>query len=279
MFEKLENILETDFEKALFKEAINNLNLDSKIRFSNFAYAVRELLDVFLEREAPDEFVMKCSWYEKPNNIDRDVVRGQRIRYIISGGLPDEFFDESLSKDVSEINQYISRGLSKYVHIRKEEYLTLSKEEINNKVYEFIEVINTFIDRIEDTKNRIIQLLERNIYDILTERESVLSELDCLSTHTRIEGISYLEVEIIDIDYSTIECTINGMVEVELQYGSDGDVRRGDGCVSQASYPFELGASYITIPRYSLDKKDLERSIVKSLKEKEIQVDTSSFYK
>lgn len=275
MFEKLENILETNFEKTLLIEAINNLKSDSKLRFSNFAYVIRELLTRFLERKAPNEYVLKCQWYNKPDG-DMIVVRSQRIRYIISGGLPDEFFDQNIVRDISEINKYINE-LSKYVHITKE-ILTLSAEAIEQTKDEFAEIVDSFVCKIEYAKNRIINLLEQNIYNIITENNKVLSELDCLSTHTRIEDVSLQKIEIINIDYSTIECNANVLVEVELQYGSDGDVRRGDAIVMNSSYPVEFQSS-IFIPNCTLDKKELEQFLLESFKENaQITIDTSSFY-
>ena len=94
MFNNLENMLTNNFEKILLEEAINNLNSNSKIRFSNFAFVIRELIDIVLTRLAKDEDITNCSWYELPQNTERKVIRAQRIRYIIQGGFEENIFEE-----------------------------------------------------------------------------------------------------------------------------------------------------------------------------------------
>ncbi len=70
--------------------------------------------------------------------------------------------------------------------------------------------------------------------------ENIPSELDCLSTHTRITGLSNIELDDINFDekYISFECT--GSIDCSLQNGSDGDCQRGDGFESSASFPFSL---------------------------------------
>jgi len=75
--------LETDFEKKLFEATINNLlDIHNPLRYNNFSYVMRELLDHILKRLAPDECVKKYIWYTPPAS-EREVVRSQRIKYAI----------------------------------------------------------------------------------------------------------------------------------------------------------------------------------------------------
>jgi len=55
-----EKYLKTDFEKNLFEAAFYNLlDIHNPLRFNNFSYVIRELIDHILRRLAPDECVIK----------------------------------------------------------------------------------------------------------------------------------------------------------------------------------------------------------------------------
>ena len=93
MFENLREMLTNDFEKELLEEAINNLQLPSRIRFSNFAFVIRELVDVLLRNLATDKSIKNCTWYIEPENNERKIYRSHRIKYIIQGGFSNNIFD------------------------------------------------------------------------------------------------------------------------------------------------------------------------------------------
>ncbi len=108
---------------------------------------------------------------------------------------------------------------------------------------------------------QIDSLADRLLQELI---DNFPAELDILSTHTRIDGVS--DIEIADIRVKQDETTVSGRgsIDVELQYGSESD-RDGDSASGlYDSYPFDfkatLGAGGDLI---SLD---------------EISVDTSSFY-
>jgi hypothetical protein len=70
--------------------------------------------------------------------------------------------------------------------------------------------------------------------------EAVPPDLDSLSTHTRIEAVSDLFISSIHLRRDGSEIHGNALVEVDLQYGSDGDVDRDDGDTSTDSLPFDF---------------------------------------
>jgi hypothetical protein len=92
-------------------------------------------------------------------------------------------------------------------------------------------------------------------------------ELDILSTHTRPQEADAIEVQIEDIDTEYITFSGNGNVICDLQYGSDGDCRRGDGLEFSDSFPFTfLGEARSANPEeITVDRGN-------------IMVDTNSFY-
>lgn len=66
MDENITELISKDqFELDLYEAAVHNLSdLSNKLRFNNFAYAMRELSRHVLHRLAPSEGVLKCSWYK-----------------------------------------------------------------------------------------------------------------------------------------------------------------------------------------------------------------------
>ena len=241
MFDNLKKYLNTDFEKELYTEAINNLNSKSRIRFCNFAYVMRELLDIVLERLADDSTVMNTPWYIRERE-DRKVTRNQRLKYILQGAFDDRYINQILNYDINpaiiELNKYIS-VLSKHTHIREKTF-NYSDTEVDKHVKEFRVTIDGFIQEIGILKQNIARLL----LDILEEpiREAFMDELpfelDCLSTHTTIDYWNIEDVEITNITTEKILGTISGTVEITLQYGSDGDCSRDIGATMDDSYPF-----------------------------------------
>lgn len=93
-------------------------------------------------------------------------------------------------------------------------------------------------------------------------------ELDELSSHTLIDDISDVDIDEIEINKNSIYVTGNGVVDVELQMGSDGDARRGDAFNTNESFPFDFD---ITLEYNS--KQELQITEVNNL-----NVDTSAFY-
>lgn len=64
--DKISEIVESDFEKALAESSIGQLNeIGNKLRVNNFAYSLRELTRHVLERLAPDDSVRNAVWYSR----------------------------------------------------------------------------------------------------------------------------------------------------------------------------------------------------------------------
>lgn len=303
MLEPLKKLLKTEFEHDLFNEAINNLNSNSRIRFSSFAYVIRELIDIILKTRANDEDVKNCIWYEEPINTERKILRCQRIRYIVYGGFDKNIFDKIMSFDfeneINKINKYFRDELSSHVHLN-ENCLNYTSKEIEQKINNFEIIINNFLTMIDAVSNRIITFLADKIEEIVTDEfiSQTFNDLDILSTHTRVEYIGNIKIEIKRIESEKVIGTIYGNVCVSLQYGSDRDIDDGIGDIWRDSYPFKI-PFYIDIePLNSIfndvEKEDLNDSdilkreflpIFKTTIEEnlylginKIDINTSSFY-
>lgn len=68
--------------------------------------------------------------------------------------------------------------------------------------------------------------------------EDFPDELDELSTHTRLEAVDSVAVDVIRIYGQDIVLKCSGQVTVSLQYGSDGE--QEDGPTPTMSFPFEM---------------------------------------
>lgn len=94
------------------------------------------------------------------------------------------------------------------------------------------------------------------------------SELDELSTHTRPDEVYDVDIDEINISGENIFVKGDGVIGVELQFGSDGDQDKGNGFKNYDKFPFDFE---ITLAYNS--KKELEIIDVDKL-----DIDTSSYY-
>ena len=85
-----------------------------------------------------------------------------------------------------------------------------------------------------------------------------------LASHQYIEEVSDVDISEIEVSKDGLLVKGDGMLTVELQYGSDSDVRNDNGMVGKDTFPFEFEC---------LLNHDLEIEEMKHL-----VVDTSSYY-
>ena len=120
---------------------------------------------------------------------------------------------------------------------------------------------NTKLDN--ETKNNLNQNLNEWLRNYFVE--NIPSELDSLATHICITDILIIEIdENIEENCISFECT--GSISCSLQYGSNGDNKRGDGLQSSESFPFSLNGS--------TELSNLQNI---NIDEESINIDTSSF--
>ena len=92
------------------------------------------------------------------------------------------------------------------------------------------------------------------------------SDLDALSTHTRIDEVHDVSISEISIEDGNLIITCTGMVGVTLQYGSDSDQEPGDEPMGM-SFPFKFkGTVSYNGQDYSVEDCD------------ELEIDTDAYY-
>ena len=120
------------------------------------------------------------------------------------------------------------------------------------------------ISRIPEFKEIKFDEIETVLSDFFTM--NVPSDLDILSSHTRIDEVHEVNINAISIQQGNFYITCNGMVDVSLQYGSDSEQEIGDKPM-RISFPFKFKGTI----RY--DGKDY------SVKDyNELKIDTDAYY-
>lgn len=255
--------MNTSFEKELCIAAFDNLKVVNKLRFNNFAYSIRELSRHILYRLAPDKDIKLCTWYKPSKNKNDDIVisRADRINYAIHGGFDNNVLAAmGLKSSIEQARKTMLDSidaLNKYTHVNENTF-DVPELEVETLVDNVIGSFNEFVDVMTNIRRKVISHLENEInHEILiTTLYETYSEIDILSTHSSIENYYIDSILVDDITSQDVSFTINGTVDVRLQYGSDGDQRRDDGYVTNMSFPFRADVSAeikTSLKRFHLD--------------------------
>ena len=94
------------------------------------------------------------------------------------------------------------------------------------------------------------------------------SELDSLSTHTRPDEVSDIDIDEINISSKSIFIKGNGVVSVEMQFGSDSDQNNDDGFKINDNFPFDFALTLGYNDENKLEIVDVQK----------VEIDTSSYY-
>lgn len=241
-----------------------------QLRFSFAANGLRELLREYFSEVAPDDEIKTACWYEVSDAKD-GVGRRQRVQFAIYQFIhPDELPTEFVS-DADALAGGLLKAidkLSKFIHITAEVLSTptsVGEAALTAALDGFVELF----EMIARARQHVRSRLEGEISMALDELfiSEFFDNIDQLSTHSRPQGASDVEFEIDSIVADEVSFSGTGSVDVDLQYGSDGDCRRGDGVEFSDSYPFQFSGttSPDNLRRVKVDPRDVD-------------VDTSSFY-
>lgn len=257
-----------DFERLLVRGALRVAgDAENPIRGNMFAGAFRELLTSMLHRLAPDEDVQACCWFEQASNTN-GPTRAQRAKFTAHGGLPDDLI-EGAGYDVGSLVRPIVESIKRrngYVHVRPgrvlvdEAAITQLRDDILAALQDLDEALRICRDAVAEVVRE-----EVDAAAIGSLTEEVLDEVDILSTRHQVEHVEYDDFEVSRIGSSAVELIAKGYLEIELQYGSMSDLRRGDGAKMNVDFPFA-----VTLTALISDMKQL--FVAKR------EVDTSSWY-
>ncbi|SLN56127.1 hypothetical protein [Oceanibacterium hippocampi] len=243
MRELIDGQLVDGFERELFQAALANLDAaNNPLRFNNFSYAMRELVRHVLARLAPDEEVLNCSWYKNETENQNGISRKQRVFYAVHGGLTRSYVQDELGLDLEDIHRTLRdtvNELSKYTHIQPAIF-NVDDDKVLELVDETMSAVVYLFDIMDESRHLLLNALryhiERSIFEAAVG-ETILS-IDELASHHSIEIVFTDEVEVAEICSRFVTFLASGELVCELQWGSGGDQRRGDGAVSSESFPF-----------------------------------------
>ncbi|WP_312758205.1 hypothetical protein [Pantoea brenneri] len=264
--------LEGEFERQLLDAAIYNLlDENNQLRFSNYAYALRELFLHVIKRMAPDNNVQSCEWFPGLNERDQ-VARRDSYKYIIQGGLSDEYVNDELGVNISGVFPGLRDAfysLNKFTHI-SEKIFPINDVDGLSMVGEVEECIGALFNKLDECHKEIISKLdeavsEAAIHSSITE---TITSIDELSSHSSVDEVYVDNVRIVEINDSDIVFSVSGSVDVGLQWGSNSDVRNDMGAVGSESFPFTCE---VRSPVYDPERLECDEGA--------FHADTSSWWK
>lgn len=242
--DSVERRLGSEFEKDLFRAAVDNLSdEDNPLRFNNFAYACRELVRHVLERLAPDDSVRKCTWYKTEGHSKESVTRRQRVYYAVQGGLSDSYLRTTLGLTIDEMHRELRDAvdrLSKYTHINENTFnvgATLGRQYAE----ETLTAVIGLFEEIDGCRKALVEKLWEHIDSSVIQAalNETIDAIDVLATHHFIDEIYTADVTITGIDNDCIYFLAEGSIACDLQWGSNSDLDRGDGMIRSESFSFE----------------------------------------
>lgn len=242
------------------------------LRFANAANGLRELFREMLETLAPDECIKDCYWFVPDQSSNNGVTRRHRILYSIHGYVGNALFPKKFATEAEVLAKRILHqidALQKLTHI-SEKSLAIPPQEseqvLTSVLRSYLHLLRIIETGKEVSRDRLAEILSNKLDDIFTE--DIFENLKVLSTHTSAQYTEEVFIKDIDVtDKDIISFFGAGSILCELQYGSDGDVRRGDGLRTEDSFPFSF------VGHASTDLKVVE------VYPDSIGVDTSSFYR
>jgi hypothetical protein len=211
------------------------------LRCNFFSTAMRMLFEHVMDTLAPASEVERCSWF-KPETQTGRPSRAQRVLFAVQGGFPERFVKQTLKVDVQPLRKRLLLAvdeLSKHVHGREATMLRGAAAQ-DKFVQETVAAMTEFLVAMRECREAILEPVEEALDDeavsaLVTE---TISDIDELATHHSVEDIEVEHVTVYKIGHDTITYRATGSIYVTLQWGSNSDVRRGDGAELDESFPF-----------------------------------------
>ncbi|MBK1695657.1 hypothetical protein [Rhodovibrio salinarum] len=211
------------------------------LRITFFATSMRMLFEHLMDTLASHDDVQTCAWFQ-PASDTAKPTRRQRITYAIQGGLTDTFVTQKLDVDPEPLKGALTRAvdaLSKHVHGRQNTVITDPAEQ-DRFVAATLRDMEAFLDAIRDCREAVLDPIAEELDGAAVQAllcETILA-IDELATHHAIEEIYVAEIRVNDIDAHAVTYRATGSISVVLQWGSNSDMRRGDGAELPQDFPF-----------------------------------------
>lgn len=274
MTEKLEAmkaLAPDEFTITCLNAAIQVLADEANVfRVNFYSTAMRILYEHLANNLSPAEEVMRAPWF-RPAKDDARPTRRQRLIFAIQGGLTDTFIADDLGIDIGDIHSRLVRAideLSHHIHAR-ESTIIYEVGQQDSIVEATSDAMTEFLNLFAVCRREIVSVIEETVSE--TAVDALLGEtiqaIDELANHHSVEEIYVDKVRVKQIGADQIVYEAEGSVSVGLQWGSNSDLRSGDGAEMDESFPFR---AEITVP--------LEAIFDVALGEVTYGVDTSAWF-
>lgn len=240
------------------------------IRGNLVASALREIFGHIVHSLAPDAEVRKCTWFVQAKDTNT-VTRRQKACYIVHAGLPTSFIEGDLKLVTDDCIDPLLEAfdrLNKATHVRAETIVFKGKEVrqiISSVLQGLLKLLDAAAHARADLEHVMSEVMHHAVFDSLINE--TIQELDELSTHTTVDGHFIDGVRVVELGAEQVVYEVTGEVEVELQYGSNSDVRNDMGARIDDSYPYKATVSSRAATPMRIRAEDVN-----------LIVDNSSFY-
>ena len=230
------------FSALVIQGALHALSdKDNPLRFTFFAAAMRILFEHLMDELAPRDDVRACDWF-RPETDDARPTRRQRIKFAIQGGLANRIVEEELRFESEPLKSALLSAidrLSRHVHVREDTVVT-DRAEQDCLALSTVEAMEEFLATAQHCRNAVLapiaDALDRPAVHALVSE--TIQALDELASHHSIGLIDVGEIEVARLGHQTVTYRVIGSIDVDLQWGSGSDLRRGDGAELSESFPF-----------------------------------------
>ena len=222
-------------ERALADEA-------NPLRLNFFSTAMRILFEHMMDTLAPKDQVVQCQWFKRKTGEDNPPTRTERIMFAIQGGLSKTFVREELKLDTSPLRRRLRAtvdDLNKQIHGRENTILRdLSAQDAIAEAT--VAAMGAFLDAVRECRAAVLEPIAEALDNAAVDAliTDTIDEIDELASHHSVEDVDIDDIAVQSIGAETITYRAKGTVSVVLQWGSNSDVRRGDGIELPQSFPF-----------------------------------------
>lgn len=243
--QKLRPHLGTDFQRQLLDAAELSISaVDNPLRLNNFSTAFRELVRHVFDHLAPDEEIKKCEWYIPEPTSRTGVTRAHRVGFVIHGGIAPKYARDVLEIDVdSERKRVVAAidALSKFTHVNEATF-GVPAGEVDARVADACAALQNVLETAAFTRKTLVAAIEYAVEKEVVHAvlQETVASVDEIASHHFIDDVSLDSLHVLRIGATEIEFVAHGTLEVELQWGSNSDIRNDLGAVGNDSFPLTL---------------------------------------
>lgn len=239
----LNSQLSVEFHKKLLAASLKSLDeITNPLSFNNYCAGFRELVRHVLSDLAPDNEIKACAWYEPDETSKSGITRSHAITYVIQGGLSNDYVCDVLDIDLVDEKKALIAAvnqLNKYTHVNESTF-GIDATKATEKAELAVRALSNVLEVARQCRAELAIALGSEIHNevVALAISETIGSIDELATHHCVEEIDVEVVSVAKVSSNFIHLHASGTIGVELQWGSNGDLRRGEGAIGSESFPF-----------------------------------------